>query len=96
MHRMQNKKELFSMFPIVLWPVSLYFCLLDITICYAKTAIPVEMPCGVWTQVGQRNRVFVGSPDSTRRSSSFGELFARWQQRCSLLLSVLQQIVFVC
>jgi len=33
----------------------------------AKTAKPIEMPFGLWTQVGPRKHILDGGPDSTRQ-----------------------------
>jgi len=41
-------------------------CLLDITMSCAKTSEPIEMPFGVWTRVGPRNRVQAGDARGKR------------------------------
>ena len=37
----------------------------------AKTAEPMEMPFGLRTQMGQRNHVLDGGPDSTMERGTF-------------------------
>jgi len=41
--------------------VRLYVCLLVTTVSCAKSAEPIEMPFGLWTQVGPRNHVLSGA-----------------------------------
>ena len=38
-------------------PAACSMCLLVTTINFAKTAIPIELPLGLWTRVGSRNHV---------------------------------------
>jgi len=37
----------------------------------AKTAEPIEMSFGLWTQVGPRNHIFDGGPGLPMRTSNF-------------------------
>ena len=38
----------------------------------AKTAEPIEMPSGIWTRVGPRNRVLGGGFESPKEKRHFG------------------------
>jgi len=42
-------------------------CLLLTSISYPKTAEPIEIPFGVWTQVGPGNHVLEGGSDPPRK-----------------------------
>ena len=54
----------------VAWSVCVSVSVVDTFVSSAKTAEPVEMPCGVWTCVGPRNEVLGhGSP---QRKGQFG------------------------
>jgi len=74
-------------------------CLLDTNTSCAKTAEPIEMQFGKWTQVGRRNYVLGGGPHSPGNEQFWGHLpahyevqeifgvsqrYATWQQRCGL------------
>jgi len=75
----------------------------------AKTDEPLEILFWVWTRVGSRDHVLGeariphtilwASPGrlwDLRNIRREPKLFGRWQQRCGLLLSVLQQLVWSC
>ena len=40
----------------------------------AKTAEPIEMPFGIWTQVGQRNQVLDGCSYRPMKAQFLGEM----------------------
>ena len=48
----------------VAWSVGLSVGLSVTLVSRAKTAEPIAMPFGLWTQVGQGNHVLDGGPDS--------------------------------
>jgi len=48
-------------------------CLLDITMSRAKTTKLIAMPFGVWTQLGLRNHILGGGPDSPGYRAIMGD-----------------------
>jgi len=59
--------------PIVTDRVAWSVCLSVTLVSPAKMAEPIEMPFGLWTRVGSRNRVLDGGPDLPMRRGNFGE-----------------------
>ena len=52
---------------------------MDTAVICAKTAEPIEMPFGLWTQMGPRNHVLDGSPQvltDVAMATNFGTQFA--------------------
>jgi len=45
----------------------------DTAVSYAKTAEPIEMPFGLWAQVGPRKHVLEGGPDPHAKRQFLGE-----------------------
>ena len=46
---------------------------MDTAVICAKTAEPIEMPFGLWTWMGPRNRVLHGGPDPPWEGTILGE-----------------------
>jgi len=50
-------------------------CLLDKTASPTKKAEPIQMPFGLWTQVGPRNHALGEGPDPPRRRGILGDMY---------------------
>jgi len=60
-------------------PWSLYVCLLDMTMSYAETAEPIEMPFRMWTRVGSRNHVSRRPRSPLGRGNFVGHVPSHWE-----------------
>jgi len=88
---------------------SVCVCPLDMTMSCARISEPIKMPLGC--ELGHKGPCIRQGHRSPRERGNFGvspsplssignirheaELFSRWQRRCGLSLSVLQQLVIV-
>ena len=75
------------------WSVSVCVCLLVTNTILTQTAEPTEILFVVCSQRKPRKGLIWGGASSAGDIRREQKLFGKWQQRCGLVLSVLEQLV---